>query len=390
MPREGLQVGLAISLHAATDEERSRLLPVNQRYPLADLMDAVRDYVEHTGRRVTFEWALIRGENDTPEQAAALGRLLQGLLCHVNLIPLNPTGGYDGAPSDPGAGRGLPGGTWTASASAARCASGAASTFRPGAGSLRRRYRATRPSAKRRRSIFPAEKGQRMPRAFKIAPSILSADFTRLGEQVREIEAAGAELIHVDIMDGHFVPNISFGPMLVEAVRRVTRLPLDTHLMIEKPERYLKAFVEAGATMLTVHVETCPHLHRTLSEIKALGIAAGVALNPHTPFEMVRDVLAAGVVDRVLVMTVNPGFGGQSFLAFTMLKVAQVRRALDEVGRAAEIGWMAALILQPRPRPSPPGRIFWSRATRFSARRAESGPGCRQFSRPSPRVLMNC
>ncbi|MCC7206568.1 MAG: ribulose-phosphate 3-epimerase [Anaerolineae bacterium] len=176
-----------------------------------------------------------------------------------------------------------------------------------------------------------------MPRAFKIAPSILSADFTRLGEQVRDIEAAGAELIHVDIMDGHFVPNISFGPMVVEAVRRVTKLPLDTHLMIEQPERYLKAFVDAGATMLTVHVETCPHLHRSLSEIKALGIAAGVALNPHTPFEMIRDVLAAGVVDRVLVMTVNPGFGGQSFLGFTLPKVAQVRRALREAGRAAEI-----------------------------------------------------
>lgn len=176
-----------------------------------------------------------------------------------------------------------------------------------------------------------------MPRPFKIAPSILSADFTRLGEQIAEAESAGAELLHVDIMDGHFVPQISFGPSVLEAARRATRLPLDTHLMIEAPERYLGAFVDAGATMLTVHVETCPHLHRTLTEIRRLGVPAGVAVNPHTPFEMIRDVLGAGVVDRVLIMTVNPGFGGQSFLAFTLPKLAQTRRAVEMLGLSVEI-----------------------------------------------------
>jgi ribulose-phosphate 3-epimerase len=175
-----------------------------------------------------------------------------------------------------------------------------------------------------------------MYRQFKIAPSILAADFTRLGDQVREAEAAGAELLHVDIMDGHFVPNITFGPMIVEAVRRVTALPLDVHLMIEHPERFLTAFIRAGANMLTVHVETCPHLSRTLAEIREGGIRAGVALNPHTPFEMIREVLDD--VDRVLVMTVNPGFGGQQLIPATLNKIAQVRAALDARGLSVELG----------------------------------------------------
>lgn len=175
-----------------------------------------------------------------------------------------------------------------------------------------------------------------MHRHFKIAPSILAADFTRLGDQVREAEAAGAELLHVDIMDGHFVPNITFGPMIVEAVRRVTALPLDVHLMIERPERFLTAFIRAGATMLTVHVETCPHLSRTLAEIREGGSRAGVALNPHTPFEMIREVLDD--VDRVLVMTVNPGFGGQQLIPATLNKIAQVRAALDARGLSVELG----------------------------------------------------
>jgi ribulose-phosphate 3-epimerase len=145
-----------------------------------------------------------------------------------------------------------------------------------------------------------------------IAPSILSADFTRLGQQVRELESGGADWIHLDIMDGHFVPNISFGPMVVKAVRRLTKLPLDAHLMISDPDRYLEAFASAGADRITVHVETCPHLHRTVQAIRALGVKPGVTLNPATPLGAVAEILP--FVDLLLVMTVNPGFGGQKFI----------------------------------------------------------------------------
>jgi len=160
---------------------------------------------------------------------------------------------------------------------------------------------------------------------FQIEPSILAADFTRLGEQIREAEAAGADQFHIDVMDGHFVPNLSFGAMIVEAVRRVTNLPLDVHLMIEQPERLIKDFASAGATTINVHVETCPHLHRTLEQIRELGVKPGVALNPHTPFEAIREIMPD--VDRVLVMTVNPGFGGQKFIQNTLHKIIEIRQA---------------------------------------------------------------
>ena len=169
----------------------------------------------------------------------------------------------------------------------------------------------------------------------KIAPSILSADFGRLAEQVAETEAAGADYIHVDVMDGHFVPNITIGPVIVETVRRATRLPLDVHLMIEAPERYIPAFAEAGADILTVHVETCPHLQRTLQQIKALGKRAGVSLNPATPVCALEEVLEDA--DLILVMTVNPGFGGQSFIERGVAKTAAVRRMLDARGAPAEL-----------------------------------------------------
>lgn len=175
-----------------------------------------------------------------------------------------------------------------------------------------------------------------MASSVKIAPSILAADFTRLGEQLREAEIGGADLFHIDIMDGHFVPNITFGPMIVEAVSQVTRLLLDVHLMIEKPERYIPDFVQAGAQMIDVHVETCPHLHRTIQQIKELGVKAGVALNPHTPFEMIREILPD--VDRVLVMTVNPGFGGQELIRGTLPKIQQIAQAIKSVGHPVEIG----------------------------------------------------
>ncbi len=174
-----------------------------------------------------------------------------------------------------------------------------------------------------------------MTAAHKIAPSVLAADFTRLGEQVREVEAAGADLLHIDIMDGNFVPNISMGPFIVEAIKRVTSLPLDVHLMIEGPERYLKAFADAGATSLNVHVETCPHLHRTIQQIRELGVSPGVAFNPHTPYEAIREVLID--VERVIVMTVNPGFGGQKLITGVLHKIEELRILARVLGNPLEI-----------------------------------------------------
>ena len=169
----------------------------------------------------------------------------------------------------------------------------------------------------------------------KIAPSILSADFSRLGQEVAAAEAGGGDYIHVDVMDGHYVPNITVGPLVVRAVRQVTSLPLDVHLMIESPERYLADFADAGASGLTVHVETCPHLHRTLQQIKELGCWAGVTLNPSTPVGSLEEILP--YVDLVLVMTVNPGFGGQSFIEGTLGKIRRVRAMLDQLGSHADL-----------------------------------------------------
>ncbi|MEE9608851.1 MAG: ribulose-phosphate 3-epimerase [Myxococcota bacterium] len=166
--------------------------------------------------------------------------------------------------------------------------------------------------------------------AARIAPSILSADFTRLGEEVRSVERAGADWIHLDVMDGEFVPNLSIGPLVVEATRRVTALPLDVHLMIQKPERYVSDFVRAGASTISVHVEACAHLHRTIAQIHEAGARASVALNPATPASSVEPVL--GDLDQVLVMTVNPGFGGQKFIESTLSKIATLRCWVDDRG----------------------------------------------------------
>lgn len=169
----------------------------------------------------------------------------------------------------------------------------------------------------------------------KLSPSILSADFSRLGEQVAEAEAAGADYIHVDVMDGHFVPNLTIGPVVVGALRAATRLPLDVHLMIEAPERYLADFAKAGANLLTVHVETCSHLHSTIQQIKALGVKAGVSLNPATSLSTLEEVLP--LIDLVVVMSVNPGFGGQSFIPSCLDKVKRVREMLNQAGLQAEL-----------------------------------------------------
>jgi len=169
----------------------------------------------------------------------------------------------------------------------------------------------------------------------KLAPSILSADFSRLGEQVVEATNAGADYIHVDVMDGHFVPQITIGAPVVAAIRRWTKLPLDVHLMIEAPERQIGQFADAGADIITVHIEACPHIHQAVQTIKESGVKAGVALNPGTPIDMLREVLPS--LDLVLVMTVNPGFGGQSFIDAMLDKVARLRAELDEKGLAAEL-----------------------------------------------------
>jgi ribulose-phosphate 3-epimerase len=165
-----------------------------------------------------------------------------------------------------------------------------------------------------------------------LAPSILSADFAALGAEVAEAEASGADWIHVDVMDGHFVPNITLGPPIVKAVKAHTSLPLDVHLMIENPERYIAEFAAAGASVITVHAEACVHLHRVVHQIKELGIMAGVAINPGTPASAVREVLED--VDMVLVMTVNPGFGGQAFIPNTMRKIRQIREWANEINHS--------------------------------------------------------
>jgi ribulose-phosphate 3-epimerase len=169
----------------------------------------------------------------------------------------------------------------------------------------------------------------------KIAPSILSADFTRLGDEIRDVERAGADYIHVDVMDGHYVPNITIGPMIVEAVKRSTRLPLDVHLMISNPDQYIDVFRQSGADIITIHAEAVDHLHRSVQSIKEVGARAGVSLNPATPLQPVEYVL--GELDMVLLMTVNPGFGGQEFIHEVIPKIKRLREMINERGLNTEI-----------------------------------------------------
>ena len=169
----------------------------------------------------------------------------------------------------------------------------------------------------------------------KIAPSILSADFSRLGEEIRKVEDAGADWIHVDVMDGAFVPNITVGPFILEAVRKVTALPLDVHLMIERPEQYISEFADAGADIITVHFEACTHLHRTIQAIKEKGKKAGVSVNPATPLVSIKYVL--GDIDLLLIMSVNPGFGGQRFIPSALEKIKKARQMVDKIGANVSI-----------------------------------------------------
>ncbi|MFD2612929.1 ribulose-phosphate 3-epimerase [Paenibacillus gansuensis] len=163
-----------------------------------------------------------------------------------------------------------------------------------------------------------------------IAPSILSADFAKLGQEIQEVEKGGADWIHIDVMDGHFVPNITLGPVIVKAIRPYTKLPFDVHLMMEEPEKYIEAFADAGADYISVHVETCPHLHRVIHLIKEHGVKPGVVLNPATPVSLIEPILQD--VDLVLVMTVNPGFGGQQFIPATLDKIRALKQMLDQKG----------------------------------------------------------
>jgi ribulose-phosphate 3-epimerase len=169
----------------------------------------------------------------------------------------------------------------------------------------------------------------------RIAPSILSADFARLADEIARVERGGADLLHIDVMDGHFVPNLTVGPPIVEALRKVTKLPLDVHLMMTNPDAFVAEFAEAGADYLTVHVETCPHLHRTVQSIKERGVKAGVSVNPATPIGLLEEI--ARDADLILIMSVNPGFGGQQFILSSLQKIAQARQLIDRVKSPAAL-----------------------------------------------------
>lgn len=169
----------------------------------------------------------------------------------------------------------------------------------------------------------------------KLSPSILSADFSNLSKDIKAVENAGAELLHIDVMDGHFVPNITIGPLVLDSIKDKTSLPLDVHLMIEKPDNYISKFAEAGADLLTVHVEACTHLHRTIQNIKSHGVKVGVSLNPATPLNTIEEVLHE--LDMVLIMSVNPGFGGQKFIESSLKKISKLKRMIDESGKNIDI-----------------------------------------------------
>lgn len=196
---------------------------------------------------------------------------------------------------------------------------------------------------------------------YVLSPSILSADFARLGEEIATVEAAGADWIHIDVMDGHFVPNITMGPFIVATCRRITKLPLDVHLMIEKPERYIEAFAKAGASGLTIHVETCPDIVGSLKQIKSLGCRAGAVLNPETPVGAIQPALMEA--DLILVMSVHPGYSGQSFMPETIAKVSEIRKKLDALRSSAWLEVDGGIDLETLPKMKGAGATAFVAAT---------------------------
>jgi len=221
----------------------------------------------------------------------------------------------------------------------------------------------------------------------KIFPSILSADFRRLGQQIEEVESAGADGVHLDVMDGRFVPNITIGPFIVEAVRQATTLPLDVHLMIVEPERYIGDFARAGADMISVHQEACPHLHRTIQQIKQLGKKAGVVLNPGTPLVTLEEVFTE--VDFILLMSVNPGFGGQSFIESSVEKVRRLRQHLAERGARAEVEIDGGIDSKTAPRVVAVGATMLVAGSAVFRASEGAGAGVRQLRRSSEELTAN-
>src|SRR5512134_655061 len=210
-----------------------------------------------------------------------------------------------------------------------------------------------------------------------LSPSILSADFARLSEEIATVEAAGADWIHVDVMDGHFVPNITMGPFIVETCRRITKLPLDVHLMIEKPERYIEAFAKAGASGLTVHVETCPDILGTLKQIKSLGCRAGAVLNPETPVAAIQPALKEA--ELILVMSVHPGYSGQSFMPETIAKVSEIREKLDALRSSAWLEVDGGIDLETLPKMKAAGATAFVAATAVFKNPEGIGEGIRSL-----------
>ena len=324
MVEELPQVNLAISLHAATDELRDELVPINRKWPIREVIAAGRRFAARTGRRVSLEYVMIDGLNDTEEQADGLIELARGWRSHVNLIPLNPTPGLamerDAGRRDR-AFRSPPARRWRLGHRPRHA--------RPGD---RRGLRSAPRAADRAISARGARGGSHGPGVVsaesQISASILTADFARLGDEVRRAANGGVESVHLDVMDGHFVDNLTLGPVVVGAVRPVTDLPFHTHLMISNPLAYVERFADAGSDLIVFHVEADDDPAIVIEAIERAGKRPGIALNPETAAEAVHPYLER--VDLVLVMTVHPGWGGQPFIGEVLPKLSGLR---DEIAR---------------------------------------------------------